>query len=97
LRSGSGTTTKLEKSSSYDFRISWRNIERTILGLQVPTQDTIIDIDSPFYDFRETLQLEYTKNGTELNLIYQDIEIPDLACEEYREATTSNGGGRDDD
>lgn len=102
LQSGKGNTSALQKGEFYDFRISYRGLERCLLGLQVPVSNTTIDIDSPVYDFQETIDVVYSADGKTLTFIYTDIEVPDLACQEYIDAfgVGSGGNGRplgDDD
>ncbi len=86
LRSGEGETSSLEKSETYDFRISYRQLDRCVLALQVPTKDSTFNIESPVYDFYETVDINYEENGKALRFEYLDIEVPDLACQEYIDA-----------
>lgn len=108
LLSGKGNTKALQKGEMYDFRISYRGIERALLGLEVPANNTTIVINSPVYDFEETIEVVYGPEGKSIDFIYTDIEVPDLACQEYVDTfgvdddsddQGNTGGGRpgDDD
>ena len=94
LDAGEGATTALEKGAFYDFRISYRTLERCVFDLQVPTQDSTVIIESDFYSyspgnpFSETITVDYIdtdNDGIEetVNFIYTDINVPDQACQEY--------------
>ncbi len=85
LESGQGATSALKVGEYYDFRISHRTLDRCILNLQVPTQDTTVIIDSPVYNFTETIDITYEPDGKTIILEYTDIQVPDQACEEYIE------------
>lgn len=108
LLSGKGNTKALQKGEMYDFRISYRGLERCLLGLEVPANNTTIEINSPVYDFQETIEVVYDPEGKSIDFIYTDIEVPDLACQEYIDTfgvdddsddNGGTGGGRpgDDD
>jgi hypothetical protein len=108
LLSGKGNTKALQKGEMYDFRISYRGLERCLLGLEVPANNTTIEINSPVYDFQETIEVVYDPEGKSIDFIYTDIEVPDLACQEYvdtfgvdndDDGDGNGGGGRpgDDD
>lgn len=94
LLSGTGNTKALQKGEMYDFRISYRGLERCLLGLEVPASNTTIEINSPVYDFQETIEVVYDAEGKTIDFIYTDIEVPDLACQEY---VDTFGVGNDDD
>jgi len=91
LDSGRGATGALKVGEYYDFRISHRSLDRTILDLQVPTQDTTVVIDSPFYDFLETIDVVYDDDGRTIRFEYTDIQVPDKACDEYIDYLNSRG------
>ncbi|MCH2084049.1 MAG: hypothetical protein MK226_16755 [Saprospiraceae bacterium] len=108
LLSGKGNTKALQKGEMYDFRISYRGLERCLLGLEVPASNTTIEINSPVYDFQETIEVVYDADGKSIDFIYTDIDVPDLACQEYvdtfgvdsdSDSNGGTGGGRpgDDD
>jgi hypothetical protein len=94
LLSGKGNTKALQKGEMYDFRISYRGLERCLLGLEVPANNTTIEINSPVYDFQETIEVVYDPEGKSIDFIYTDIEVPDLACQEY---VDTFGADNDDD
>jgi hypothetical protein len=82
LRNGEGETQALDVGKFYDFRISHRTLDRCIFNLQVPTQDTTVIIDSPVYNFTESVEVTYGPDNT-IMFNYTDIQVPDLACDEY--------------
>ncbi len=86
MKEGKGWTTKLRQGQYYDFAIIYAGLDRRI-SLQVPTQDTIINIVSPVYNFTETIVVDYVPGsngvGQKLHLNYQNIQMPQLACDEY--------------
>lgn len=81
LRNGEGATQALERGKYYDFRISHRTLDRCIFNLQVPLQDTTVLVDSPVYNFMEEIDVVY--EGDDIRFNYTDIQVPDLACDEY--------------
>lgn len=81
LRNGGGANQSLEVGKYYDFRISHRTLDRCVLNLQVPTQDTTVMIDSPVYNFMEEIAVTYEDDVIRFD--YTDIQVPDLACDEY--------------
>ncbi len=87
MKSGNGWTTKLRQGQYYDFAIIYAGLDRRIYNLQVPTQDTVINIVSPVYNFTETIVVDYVPGsngvGQKLHLNYQGIQMPQLACDEY--------------
>ena len=94
LDAGEGTTTALEKGEFYDFRISYRTLERCVFNLQVPTTDSTVIVESTVYNygpgmpFSETIDVDYVdtdNDGIEETVYfnYTDIEVPDQACQEY--------------
>lgn len=100
LTSGQGSTSALVKGQCYDFRMAYRDLDRCLTYITVPTEDTQIQVSSPVYDFYETIDVVYEDNGQTVNFIYTDIQVPDLACDEYITHFGVNGGGndgRDDD
>lgn len=82
LRNGEGGNQSLVVGKYYDFRISHRTLDRCIFNLQVPTQDTTVLVDSPVYSFMEEIDVEYQDDNV-LRFSYTDIQVPDLACDEY--------------
>ncbi len=84
LISGHGSTSALEKGKTYDFRIPFgRGVDKCLLNFTIPSEDTQVLIDSPVYDFQETVDVVFTNNGKQVDLNYTSIQVPDLACQEY--------------
>ncbi len=86
MKSGKGWTTKLRQGQYYDFAVIYAGLDRRI-NLQVPKQDTVINIVSPVYNFTETIVVDWVPGsngvGQKLHLNYQNIQMPQLACDEY--------------
>ncbi|HMQ49273.1 MAG TPA: hypothetical protein PKA00_17450 [Saprospiraceae bacterium] len=100
LTSGQGSTSALVKGQCYDFRMAYRDLDRCLTYITVPTEDAQIEVASPVYDFYETIDVVYEDDGHTVNFIYTDIQVPDLACDEYIYHFGVNSGGndgRDDD
>ena len=51
LDAGLGSTSALEKGVTYDFRISYRSLERCVFDLEVPTDDETITVESTVYTY----------------------------------------------
>lgn len=94
LDEGEGSTMALEKGAYYDFRISYRTLERCVFNLQVPTADSTVIIESSVYNygpgmpFMETIDVDYEdtdNDGIEETVFfnYTNINVPDQACQEY--------------
>lgn len=100
LDAGEGSTLALKKGEYYDFRISYRTLERCVFNLQVPTTDSTVIVESSVYNygpgmpFSETIEVEYMdsdNNGTAetVRFDYTDINVPDQACQEYIDFLTA--------
>jgi len=91
LISGEGSTSALLKGKRYDYRIAYRGLDRCLLDVPVPQQDSSFVVDSPVYEFQQDIIVDYMDTDGDgiddlVEFDYQDVEIPDLACQEYLDA-----------
>lgn len=102
VQSGKGSTSKLVVGNFYDYKMCYGGVNRFLRDIEVPVANTVIPINHtetgphPF-TFTETINVNYVPMpdgvGQRVDFIFNNIAIPDGACEIWTCAVDNDTNG----